>query len=81
VLAAAVALLTGLMGMLLLRRERFFVRAGPGADGGTVLATALLTRGSGHAGPRFATLTDDLHRALDEALDPVPTSESTRRDT
>jgi cytochrome c biogenesis protein len=81
VLAAAVALLTGLMGMLLLRRERFFVRAEPGADGSTVLATALLTRGSGDAGPRFATLTDDLHRALDEALDAAPTSESTPRDT
>jgi cytochrome c biogenesis protein len=79
VLAAAVALLTGLMGMLLLRRERFFVRAEPGADGGTVLATALLTRGSGDAGPRFATLTDELRQALENR--PAPTSESTPRDT
>ena len=67
VLTAAVALLIGLMGLLLLRRERFFVRAEPAGDGGTVLTTALLTRGSGDAAPRAAELSADLHRALDEA--------------
>jgi cytochrome c biogenesis protein len=67
VLAAAVLLLAGLLGMLLLRRERFFARAGAaGEDGGTVLATALLTRGSGDSAPRFAALTDELRTALAE---------------
>ena len=61
VLGAAVALLLGLLGMLLLRRERVFARvaARPG-DGGTVLTLASLTRGSGENGPRFAALSDDL---------------------
>ncbi|HZB18433.1 MAG TPA: cytochrome c biogenesis protein ResB [Blastococcus sp.] len=65
VLVASIALLTGLLGMLLLRRERVFARAAaaPG-DGGTVLTLASLTRGSGENAPRFAALTDDLGAAL-----------------
>jgi cytochrome c biogenesis protein len=65
VLAAAVALLLGLLGMLLVRRERVFARvtARPGG-GGTVLTLATLTRGSGESGPRFAALSDDLAGAL-----------------
>ena len=65
VLAAAIALLLGLLGMLLLRRERVFARvtAGPGG-GGTVLTLASLTRGSGENGPRFAALSTDLARVL-----------------
>jgi len=67
VLAAAVAMLTGLLGMLLLRRERVFARVPAGArDGGTVLSLASLTRGSGENAPRFAALTDDLRAALAE---------------
>jgi cytochrome c biogenesis protein len=67
VLAAAVLLLAGLLGMLLLRRERVFARAGPdGDDSGTVLATALLTRGSGDSAPRFVALTEELRTALAE---------------
>jgi cytochrome c biogenesis protein len=66
VLAAAIALLAGLLGMLLLRRERVFARVGPDADGsGTVLTVASLTRGSGETGPRFAALTGQLRAALD----------------
>jgi cytochrome c biogenesis protein len=65
VLGSAIALLAGLMGMLLLRRERFFARVGPTpAGGGTVLTVASLTRGSGETGPRFTALTDDLSTAL-----------------
>jgi cytochrome c biogenesis protein len=65
VLGAAIALLTGLMGMLLLRRERVFARGTPAPDGGgSVLTVASLTRGSGESGPRFAALTDDLRDAL-----------------
>jgi cytochrome c biogenesis protein len=65
VLGASIALLAGLLGMLLLRRERVFARvaAAPGG-GGTVLTLASLTRGSGENGPRFAALTDDLRTAL-----------------
>ena len=65
VLGAAITLLTGLLGMLLLRRERVFARVAtaPG-DGGTVLTLASLTRGSGENAPRFAALTDDLGAAL-----------------
>jgi len=65
VLGSAVALLAGLLGMLLLRRERVFARvaSGPGG-GGTVLTLASLTRGSGESAPRFAALTDDLRTAL-----------------
>jgi cytochrome c biogenesis protein len=65
VLLAAVLMLTGLLGMLLLRRERFFARVADAPDGGgTVLSLASLTRGSGDSGPRFAALTDDLRAAL-----------------
>jgi cytochrome c biogenesis protein len=65
VLTSAVVLLAGLMGMLLVRRERFFARIGPAAHGGgTVLTVASLTRGSGESGPRFAALADDLRAAL-----------------
>jgi cytochrome c biogenesis protein len=82
VLAAAVSLLAGLLGMLLLRRERFFARAEPGSDGGgTVLTTALLTRGSGDSAARFAELTDDLRAALAERSPSTQTPESTPRDT
>jgi cytochrome c biogenesis protein len=65
VLTSAIALLLGLLGMLLLRRERVFARvaAAPG-DGGTVLTLASLTRGSGENGPRFAALSDDLASVL-----------------
>src|SRR5829696_6439401 len=65
VLGSAVALLAGLLGMLLLRRERVFARvaSAPGG-GGTVLTLASLTRGSGESAPRFAALTDDLRTAL-----------------
>jgi cytochrome c biogenesis protein len=67
VLGSAIALLAGLLGLLLLRRERFFARVGPpAAGGGTVLTVASLTRGSGESGPRFTALTDDLRRALQE---------------
>ncbi|MGY1801965.1 cytochrome c biogenesis protein ResB [Blastococcus sp. SYSU D00922] len=65
VLVSAIALLTGLLGMLLLRRERVFARAEPApGGGGTVLTLASLTRGSGENAPRFAALTDDLDAAL-----------------
>jgi cytochrome c biogenesis protein len=72
VLGSAVSLLLGLLGMLLLRRERVFARvaAAPGS-GGTVLTLASLTRGSGESAPRFAALTDDLDDAL-AARAPVP---------
>jgi cytochrome c biogenesis protein len=67
VLAAAVALLAGLLGMLLLRRERFFARVEPApGGGGSVLTVAALTRGSGETAPRFAALTDELRDALDD---------------
>ncbi|MGY1721662.1 cytochrome c biogenesis protein ResB [Blastococcus sp. SYSU DS0533] len=65
VLGAAIALLGGLLGMLLLRRERVFARAEPAADGGgTVLTLASLTRGGGESGSRFDALSDDLGDAL-----------------
>jgi cytochrome c biogenesis protein len=67
VLGAAVAVLVGLLGMLLLRRERVFARAAPagtGGHGGTVLDVGALTRGSGDSAPRFAALTDDLRAVL-----------------
>jgi cytochrome c biogenesis protein len=65
VLASAIALLTGLLGMLLLRRERVFARVAdhPGG-GGTVLTLASLTRGSSESAPRFAALKDHLDDAL-----------------
>jgi cytochrome c biogenesis protein len=65
VLGAAVAVLLGLIGMLLVRRERVFARVGPAPDGGgTVLSVGSLTRGSADTGPRFTALTDDLRAAL-----------------
>jgi cytochrome c biogenesis protein len=65
VLGAAIALLLGLLGMLLLRRERVFARAAVDPrGGGTVLVLAALTRGSGENAPRFAALTDALGAAL-----------------
>jgi cytochrome c biogenesis protein len=67
VLAAAVALLAGLLCMLLVRRERFFARVAPAAaGGGSVLTVASLARGSGETAPRFAALTAQLRDALDE---------------
>ncbi|KQS73602.1 cytochrome c biogenesis protein ResB [Modestobacter sp. Leaf380] len=65
VLGAAVAVLVGLLGMLLLRRERVFARVGPGpGDAGTVLSVGSLTRGSAETAPRFTALTDDVSAAL-----------------
>ncbi|MGY1986767.1 cytochrome c biogenesis protein ResB [Blastococcus sp. SYSU DS0669] len=65
VLGAAIALLGGLLGMLLLRRERVFARAEPAAGGGgTVLTLASLTRGGGEGGSRFEALSDELRDAL-----------------
>ena len=65
VLGAAIAVLAGLLGMLLLRRERVFARvtAGPGGAG-TVLQVGALTRGSADTAPRFTALTDDVAAAL-----------------
>jgi cytochrome c biogenesis protein len=81
VLVASIALLTGLLGMLLLRRERVFARVAAGPrDGGTVLTLASLTRGSGENGPRFAALTDDLTRAL-AARTPAPEPGGPPRDS
>jgi cytochrome c biogenesis protein len=86
VLAAAVALLAGLLGMLLLRRERFFARVAPApGGGGTVLSVASLTRGSGETGPRFIALTGELRAALATRADgratptarPGPSSDGT----
>jgi len=85
VLVAAITLLTGLLGMLLLRRERVFARvatrdtSGPD-DGGTVLTLASLTRGSGENAPRFAALTDDLGAAL-AARTRAPEPEDPPRDS
>jgi cytochrome c biogenesis protein len=65
VLGAAMAVLAGLLGMLLVRRERVFARVGPGPDGGgTVLSIGSLTRGSADTGPRFTALSDDVRTAL-----------------
>jgi cytochrome c biogenesis protein len=65
VLAAAIALLAGLLGMLLVRRERVFARVGRGPEGaGTVLSIGSLTRGSADTGPRFTALTDQVRTAL-----------------
>ncbi|WP_448626764.1 cytochrome c biogenesis protein ResB [Geodermatophilus sp. URMC 64] len=78
VLVAAVAMLAGLLGMLLVRRERFFARVAAAPDGGgTVLSLASLTRGGGDSGPRFAALTDDLRAALD-ARSAAPGPEASR---
>jgi cytochrome c biogenesis protein len=81
VLGSAIALLAGLLGMLLLRRERVFARgAADPAGGGTVLTIASLTRGSGESAPRFAALTDDLCAAL-AARTPAPQTEVPTRDS
>jgi cytochrome c biogenesis protein len=81
VLAAAISMLAGLLGMLLLRRERVFARvAADPATGGTVLRLASLTRGSGESAPRFTALTDDLRAALD-ARAPAPQPEVPTRDS
>ena len=78
VLVSALAMLAGLLGMLLVRRERFFARVADAPDGGgTVLSLASLTRGSGDSGPRFAALTGDLRAALD-ARAPAPGPEASR---
>ncbi|MCW2742984.1 MAG: ResB-related putative cytochrome C-type biosis protein [Blastococcus sp.] len=80
VLGSAISLLIGLLGLLLLRRERVFARAAADpADGGTVLTIASLTRGSGESAPRFAALTDDLRAAL-AARAPVPQPEVPTRE-
>jgi cytochrome c biogenesis protein len=81
VLGASIALFVGLLGMLLLRRERVFARvpAAPG-DGGTVLTLASLTRGSGENASRFAALTDDLRAAL-AARSSAPQPEVPPRDS
>jgi cytochrome c biogenesis protein len=72
VLAAAIAVLAGLLGMLLVRRERVFARVQPAAEGGgSVLSIGSLTRGSADTGPRFAALTDDVRAAL-AARAPAP---------
>jgi cytochrome c biogenesis protein len=72
VLGAAISLLTGLLGLLLLRRERVFARVGPAPDGGgTVLTVGSLTRGGGEGATRFAETTGTLRTALDaRAADP-----------
>jgi cytochrome c biogenesis protein len=76
VLAAAVALLVGLLALLLLRRERFFARVGPAPDGGgTVLTVGSLTRGGGESATSFAELTGRLRAALDERA-PTPSAPS-----
>ncbi|WP_448615461.1 cytochrome c biogenesis protein ResB [Modestobacter sp. URMC 112] len=73
VLGAAGAVLAGLLGMLLVRRERVFARARPASDGGgTVLTIGSLTRGSADTGPRFAALTDEVRTALTARTDRTP---------
>ena len=70
VLGAAGAVLAGLLGMLLVRRERVFARARPDSEsGGTVLTIGSLTRGSADTGPRFAALTDQVRTALTARTD------------
>jgi cytochrome c biogenesis protein len=64
-LGAAVAILVGLIGMLLVRRERVFARVGPApGGGGSVLSIGSLTRGSADTGPRFTALVDTVRTAL-----------------
>ena len=76
VLAAAIALLAGLLALLLLRRERFFARVGPApGGGGTVLSVGSLTRGGGESATSFAELTGRLRAALDERS-PTPSAPS-----
>jgi cytochrome c biogenesis protein len=79
VLGSAIALLVGLLGMLLVRRERVFARvAGGGDDGGTVLTLASLVRGGGDGASRFAALSDDLGAVLGVR---APATEDLRRDS
>jgi cytochrome c biogenesis protein len=76
VLIAAMSVLAGLLGMLLVRRERVFARVGPAAEGGgTVLSIGSLTRGSADTGPRFTALTDDVRAALAARAAASPTSD------
>ena len=77
VLGAAVAVLTGLLGMLLVRRERVFARVEPGPDGGgSVLSIGSLTRGSADTGPRFTALTDQVQTALSARATQARSTES-----
>ena len=70
VLGASIALLAGLLGMLLVRRERVFARVRPDPDGGgSVLSIGSLTRGSADTGPRFTALTDRVRAALADRTD------------
>ena len=71
VLGAAVLLLGGLLGLLLLRRERVFARLSPTGSpdapltgAGSVLTLATLTRGGGDSAPRFTALAGELEAAL-----------------
>ena len=65
VLGASIAMLAGLLGMLLVRRERVFARVSPAPDGGgSVLSIGSLTRGSADTGPRFTALIDQIRTAL-----------------
>jgi len=74
VLASAIALLLGLLGTLLVRRERVFARVRAADDGGgTVLTIASLLRGSGESGPRFAALSHDLGAVLADRSDETRT--------
>ncbi|MEU2347226.1 cytochrome c biogenesis protein ResB [Modestobacter sp. NPDC049651] len=75
VLGAAIAVLAGLLGMLLVRRERVFARVADAPDGrGTVLSIGSLTRGSAETGPRFTALTDDVRTALAARADRTPST-------
>jgi cytochrome c biogenesis protein len=74
VLVAAIAILVGLLGMLLLRRERVFARVDADADGGgSVLTVGSLTRGGGDSSERFTALADDLRAALAARVPARPT--------
>lgn len=74
VLGSAIALLVGLLGMLLVRRERVFARvAAAGDDGGSVLTVASLLKGGGDSGSRFAALTDDLGAVVGAGTPSHPT--------
>jgi cytochrome c biogenesis protein len=80
VLGAAIAVLVGLLGMLLLHRQRVFARVAPATggapeSGGTVLSIGSLTRGSGDSAARFAALESELRTAL-EARAPDRTAPS-----
>jgi cytochrome c biogenesis protein len=81
VLGAAIAVLVGLLGMLLVRRERVFARSGPAPDGGgTVLSIGSLTRGRADTGPRFTSLTEDVQAALAARADVPPSTPAARAD-